>query len=181
MADDTRQPNPAGSSNKIQSYGVPVPQVTPENANALPGGSSNTAGGKAKEASIFDALRSISLEDFKGVHKKPCVRDALMTGIGAGFGIGGVRSILGGRLAFSATNTSAILLKYTATILSACNWTVGTFCFGSFLMYEYCQRKRYLEMQGMKRAVEVMDRKQTEKQLQVEASKAARRKAKEEN
>ncbi|KAL9639376.1 MAG: hypothetical protein Q9164_000958 [Protoblastenia rupestris] len=163
MADDTRQSNPPGSSNKIQSYGVPVPQVTPENANVLPGGSSNTAGGKAKEASIFDALRSVSLEDFKGVHKKPCVRDALMTGMGAGFGIGGVRSILG------------------ATILSACNWTVGTFCFGSFLMYEYCQRKRYLEMQGMKRAVEVMDRKQTEKQLQVESSKAARRKAKEEN
>ena len=46
-------------------------------------------------------------------------------------------------------------------------------------MYEYCQRKRLLEMQGMKRAVEVMERKQTEKQIQAEAAKAARRRAKE--
>ena len=70
--------------------------TAPENANALPGGGLNTAGGNAKEASIIDAARTIHLADFKEVHKKPCVRDALMTGIGVGFSIGGVRSILGG-------------------------------------------------------------------------------------
>lgn len=48
-------------------------------------------------------------------------------------------------------------------------------------MYEYCQRKRLLEMQGMKRAVEVMGRKQTEKQMKAEAARVARRKAKEES
>ena len=74
--------------------------------------------------------------------------------------------------------TTAILLIFTATVLSASNWAVGTFCFGSFLMYEYCQRKRYLEMEGMKRAVEVMDRKQLEKQRQADAARVARRKAK---
>lgn len=47
-------------------------------------------------------------------------------------------------------------------------------------MYEFCQRKRTLEMQGMKRAVEVIDRKQAEKQKKVEEARAARRKAKEE-
>lgn len=48
-------------------------------------------------------------------------------------------------------------------------------------MYEYCQRRRLLEMQGMKRAVEVIDRKQAEKRKKAEEARAARRKAKEEN
>ncbi|KAL9130914.1 MAG: hypothetical protein Q9217_001017 [Psora testacea] len=163
MADDTRHSNLPASSRTSGTYSASVNYVVPQNANVLTGGSSNTAGGKAKEASIIDALKSIHLADFKEVHKKPCVRDALMTGIGAGFGIGGVRSILG------------------ATVLSTCNWAVGTFCFGSFLMYEYCQRKRYLELQGMKRAVEVMDRKQTEKQRQIDTARIARRNANQES
>ena len=48
-------------------------------------------------------------------------------------------------------------------------------------MYEYCQRRRQLEMQGMKRAVEVIDRKQAEKQKKAEEARAARMKAKEES
>ncbi|KAL9103951.1 MAG: hypothetical protein Q9163_001057 [Psora crenata] len=181
MADDTRQSPHSAPNPEIGSYRMPVTQIAPDNANVLPGGSSNTAGGKTKEASIIDAIKSIHLADFKEVHKKPCVRDALMTGIGAGFGIGGVRTILGGKLPHLTYNTSIILLTWTATVLGACNWAVGTFCFGSFLMYEYCQRKRYLEMQGMKRAVEVMDRKKTEKQIQAEAVKTARRNAREQS
>ena len=45
-------------------------------------------------------------------------------------------------------------------------------------MYEYCQRKRLLELHGMKRAVEVMDRKQNEKKAKAEAARAAARNAK---
>ena len=48
-------------------------------------------------------------------------------------------------------------------------------------MYEYCQRKRQLEMQGMKRAVEVIDRKQAEKKKKAEEARAARRKVREES
>lgn len=33
-------------------------------------------------------------------------------------------------------------------------------------MHEYCQRKRMLEKQSIKRAVEVIDRKRAEKQLE---------------
>ncbi|KAF6235669.1 hypothetical protein HO173_006352 [Letharia columbiana] len=144
-----------------EPYAVPV---APPNANALPGGAGlNTAGGRTKEAGYFDALRSIQFSDFQEVHKKPCVRDALLTGIGGGFGIGGVRAVLG------------------ASVWTTCNSAVGSFVFGSFLMYEYCQRRRYLEMQGMKRAVEVIDRKQAEKQKKAEEARAARRKAKEES
>ena len=110
MAADTREnvnSKPAESSKLTTSpskgtahepYAVPV---APPNANALSGGAGlNTAGGRTKEASYFDALRSIKPSDFQEVHKKPCVRDALLTGIGGGFGIGGFRAILGGTLIF---------------------------------------------------------------------------------
>ena len=70
-----------------------------------------------------------------------------------------------------------------ATVWSSCNWAVGSFVFGSFLMYEFCQRRRVLEQQGMKRAVEVIERKKAEKQKKVEEkvveAKAARAQAKE--
>ena len=80
----------------------PKDQDQPQNANAMLGGSANTAGGKVKNASIFDAIKTIKLEDFKEVHKKPCVRDALLTGIGLGFGTGGFRAIMGGIYNFLA-------------------------------------------------------------------------------
>ena len=60
----------------------------PQNANLMPGGTENTAGGQTKEIGVGDALESI---------RKPCVRDAFMTGIGSGFGVGGVRALLGGK------------------------------------------------------------------------------------
>lgn len=68
----------------------------PGNANALPGGGLNTAGGKVKDANVADALKTIRAEDFKELHKKPCVRDAFLPGIGIGFAAGGIRAIMGG-------------------------------------------------------------------------------------
>lgn len=158
MAADTREnanSKPAepskstiSSSNTISTTPYVVPGAQP-NDNALPAGAGlNTAGGRTKQAGYFDALRSIQLSDFQEVHKKPCVRDALMTGIAGGFGISGVRAVLG------------------ASVWKICNTAVMSFVFGSFMMYEYCQRRRQLEMQGMKRAVEVIDRKKAEKRKQ---------------
>lgn len=72
--------------------------VQPENANEFPGGSINTAGGQTRNANVLDALKSVRLTDFKEVHRKPCVRDALLPGIGAGFVMGGIRAIMGGML-----------------------------------------------------------------------------------
>lgn len=70
----------------------------PKNANALPGAGLNTAGGDVQPAGIWDVLKSIRPSDFKEVHKKPCVRDSFLVGMGAGFGVGGFRAIMGGRL-----------------------------------------------------------------------------------
>ena len=69
----------------------------------------------------------------------------------------------------------------TAPVWKTCNWAVGSFIFGSLSMYEYCQRKRFLEMQGMKRAVEVIDRKRAEKTKKTAEASEARMNAKEEN
>ena len=77
---------------------VPAPNTDANTFAAV--GSLNTAGGRTKEASYSDALRSIKLSDFQEVHTKPCVRDAFLTGIGSGFGIGGVRAVLGGTFSY---------------------------------------------------------------------------------
>lgn len=69
----------------------------PQNANIMPGGTENTAGGQTKEIGLGDAIESIKMEDFTVIHKKPCVRDALMVGIGSGFGVGGVKALVSHR------------------------------------------------------------------------------------
>lgn len=51
---------------------------------------------KQKDVSLTEAVKSISLNDFFSFYKAPCARESLLTGLGAGFGIGGIRGILGG-------------------------------------------------------------------------------------
>lgn len=114
MADDTRQPdelpinkdtltvNPENKPFTGTQWqgGKQIPYQPPENANMMPGGTDNTAGGKAPEVSIWNAFSNgLKWDDFKELPKRPCVRDALMTGIGAGFSAGGIRAIFGGKAA----------------------------------------------------------------------------------
>lgn len=65
----------------------------------------------------------------------------------------------------------------------ACNWAVGSFCFGAFSMYQYCQYQRVAEKEGMKRAIEIIDRKGLErkqKEARMERARELRRQKKEE-
>lgn len=121
MAGDIQESTPRRPTDSKPQIVDPLP-----NANALPGGGQNTAGGKNKEASLLDAAKTIRLSDFKQFHKKPCVRDALMTGIGAGFGIGGVRSILGGKC--------PSYLSVDKTCLHACSFRHGLVLLDSRLL-----------------------------------------------
>ena len=109
MADDTRQQEDlskealtlspenkpfAGSQWEDTKNGGLRP---PENANTLAGGTQNTAGGKVPDVSIGNAFQGgLKVSDFTELPKKPCVRDAFLTGFGAGFALGGVRAIFGG-------------------------------------------------------------------------------------
>jgi cytochrome c oxidase assembly protein subunit 20 len=72
----------------------PTHAVKPENANVYAAAASqHTAGGSAAEVTITDAAKSIKIEDFAALPKKPCVRDSLLTGITAGFVVGSSRAI----------------------------------------------------------------------------------------
>lgn len=77
----------------------PQPQAfrPPENANMLAGGTEHTAGGKTPDVTLGNAFQDgMQWKDFTELPKRPCVRDALLTGIGSGFALGGVRAIFGG-------------------------------------------------------------------------------------
>ena len=66
---------------------------------------------------------------------------------------------------------SWIVLIRVASVLKTCHWAVGTFCFGSFFTHEFCQRKRKLELQQMKKVVEIVEQKKLEKKTQAEAAR----------
>lgn len=70
-----------------------------DQANSLPGKVSNKSGNGTKDlddVTVTDALKSLSSKDFTTFYRLPCARNALMLGIGAAFGVGGIRGVLGG-------------------------------------------------------------------------------------
>lgn len=70
--------------------------VKREIVNEMPGGTANTAGGeKIVDYSFWGILTSIRPNEFLHLHRLPCVRDALLTGIGCGFGAGGLAFVAG--------------------------------------------------------------------------------------
>lgn len=56
---------------------------------------------------------------------------------------------------------------------------MGSFIGLSLIGYEFCQYRRNLEMQGMKQAMEIIDRKKAEKEEKMRLAREVRRKAKE--
>ena len=54
---------------------------------------------KERELSIQEIVKSGNgISDIRSFHRTPCARDSLLLGLGAGFGLGGVRGIVGGIL-----------------------------------------------------------------------------------
>ena len=97
----------SSSSNSGSKSNSSTPPVLLESqsvsANVLPGGTAHTANPNqppssrqsAQDYSLIDAAKTIKLSDYKTLHTKPCVRDALMTGIATGAGIGGIGAVMG--------------------------------------------------------------------------------------
>ncbi|KAK4549164.1 hypothetical protein LTR36_007622 [Oleoguttula mirabilis] len=177
MADDTRQPTAEDLSRQAltvspenkpftgtqwqngKSQPYTAPAAPPENANMMAGGTEHTAGGKAPDVTLGNAFQGgLKWGDFMDLPKRPCVRDALMTGIGGGFALGGMRAIFG------------------AAVWTSCTWAVGSFCLGAPAMYQYCLYQRQAEKEGMMRAVEILNKKDVEKK----AREARKEKAREE-
>lgn len=88
----SRQEPPKSQVGKLwDAFGNPEAPV-----NVHPGANYNPRHEKPKDVTVSESLKSISLSEFSTFHKKPCARDSLMIGLGTGFGIGGVRGIVGG-------------------------------------------------------------------------------------
>lgn len=111
MADDTRQSSKEDLSKEAltvdpnykpfsgSQWEDAKKDYRPPNANMLAGGTEHTAGGKIPEVSLSSAFDGgLKLSDFTELPKKPCVRDALVTGLPLGFAASGLRFIWGGEL-----------------------------------------------------------------------------------
>lgn len=120
MADDTRQQpqedlskealtvDPNRRSFAGDQWKDAKKDFTSAPANMLAGGKENTAGGKLPDVSISNAFDGgLKTSDFTELPTKPCVRQSLVTGLGSGFALGGVRFIFRGRL--SSRHTRFIL------------------------------------------------------------------------
>ncbi|KAB8203534.1 hypothetical protein F9C07_1309 [Aspergillus flavus] len=126
-----------------------------ESANVLATGAGPSGRG-SKDATVTEAMKSMSLKDVTSFYKAPCARDSLLLGIGAGFGIGGIRGVLGG----------------LRSLWTASNWAVGAFALTSLAAHEFCQRRRVQELDGMKQAVELMKELKIKKQREKEEKAA---------
>lgn len=151
MADDTRQTVDANT----QSMAQRAP------ANIMPGGTAHTAGGEKSTdggPTYFEVVRNLGPEYYLNFHKRPCVRDAQLQGIAAGFAGGSLAAIVG------------------KPVYLASNWAVATWCGVSVVSYQVCQYYRSKEKAGIKQAQELMEK----KRASMEAKKEARRKQREE-
>ncbi|KAI1659498.1 hypothetical protein F4813DRAFT_335274 [Daldinia decipiens] len=130
---------------KPQIYEI-FPSSNPES----PASKSTEGQKRTPEPNIKDGIQSIKSDDFLNVHKIPCARQGLMTGIASGAAVGMGRYFVGG------------------TVPKATNWAFGVFFLGSIIQWEYCRAQRANERMAMARIVEVMDKKQAEKKAQAE-------------
>ncbi|SMY28653.1 unnamed protein product [Zymoseptoria tritici ST99CH_1A5] len=175
MADDTRQQqtkedlsrealtvdpsNKAFTGSQWNESSKPQTFKPPENANLMAGGTQHTAGGQVPEVTFMNALHVGA--PVTEIHKRPCVRDALMTGMAAGFALGGVRFI------------------FRAPVFKACNWAVGGFVVSSGGQYQYCLYRRQAEKEGMTRAMEILNRKEMEKKAREQRKEQLRKERRE--
>jgi len=92
----------------------------------------------AGPVSFTEAVETVKIGELSEVAKYPCVRNALLQGIGAGFGAGGLRFVAGGH------------------VFRCVNWACGTFLAASMASYEWCQYGRRCERREMKRNIEIV-------------------------
>ncbi|CUS09662.1 unnamed protein product [Tuber aestivum] len=154
MAEDTRDPSASpGVTDKTRS--IPLdPEKSPTAPNATPNDYAAT-----QPATLSEAVKTIHTEDFKKVHLQPCVRNAFLYGIIAGFAFGGLKLVL------------------RAPVPNAANWAAGTFAGASAVTYETCQYRRQKERAGVQKVVEIIDRRKAEREKALTERREASRRA----
>ena len=71
-----------------------------EPANALAKATYKPRGKNPKDVSYSEIIGTFPVSEMTTLHKRPCARESLLTGIGVGFGVGGLRGVLKGIAAF---------------------------------------------------------------------------------
>jgi hypothetical protein len=101
MADDTRQsPSSSEAAPTVQSLITAPPAQPPAQrapANVMPGGTAHTAGGEKVDSagpSYLDVARNLPADYYLNFHKRPCVRESQLTGIGVGFVGGSLAAVM---------------------------------------------------------------------------------------
>lgn len=90
-----------------------IPQRPKGPANIMPGGTAHTAGGTPanNELSYFEVVKNLGPEYYLNFHRRPCVRDSQLVGIGAGFAGGSLAAILRSELSCARIRDRIILTK----------------------------------------------------------------------
>ncbi|KAK5697797.1 hypothetical protein LTR17_023799 [Elasticomyces elasticus] len=196
MADDTRLPTPkteedlsraaltVSPENKPftgtqwQNGKAVGPYVAPESANMLAGGTEHTAGGKAPEVTLANAVKDLGWKDFVEMPKRPCVRDALLTGIGSGFAFGGVKTIFGGEkphLTLYIFYVFRVYMGYETDFGFWCGYSGGMdvlFLCGGVVLFWVSGRQA--EKDGMMRVIDVMNKKDIERKAREQRKEKVR-------
>ncbi|KAK4073928.1 hypothetical protein Trihar35433_3402 [Trichoderma harzianum] len=165
---------------------VPGLQGPDKNPDGTPRGS---------RSAFAEAVSMIKKDDFTNVANTPCARQGLLTGIGVGAGLGGLKFVIQGifhpeHLLILHIKCQFWWLTLSLSIGNAAksaNWAVGFFLLGSIASYEYCQYQRRAEKIQMKRHIEVVTQNRKEQakklaeerreQLRIEEEQRARNKA----
>ncbi|ORY98481.1 hypothetical protein BCR43DRAFT_487605 [Syncephalastrum racemosum] len=94
-----------------------------------------------QEPSFGEAVKTIRADDFKHIGKIPCARNSLLYGIGAAFGMGGIRFIM------------------KRAVPTAANWAVASFCGVSLVSFELCQMQRRQKLERLHMIVNARNKK----------------------
>ncbi|KAK2735102.1 hypothetical protein CKAH01_07886 [Colletotrichum kahawae] len=148
--------SPSSSPSTTTTTAEAAPKPDPKNFQA----NFPVQEGAQKPTTAWEVVKNIKSEDFTKFAQAPCARDGLLTGIAAGFVVGGLR------------------LVFKGTIGKASNWAVGSFLLGAAGRHEYCQYERLQERIRMKRTVEVYQENMAEKRRR-EAAAAMEQKVEE--
>ncbi|KAJ5499644.1 Cytochrome oxidase biogenesis protein Cox20 subunit [Penicillium expansum] len=148
MAEDSRDPSslPEAGSNTQTPNDLADSQKPKYNPSQSQTGKLWDAFGNPEEPA--NALAKATYKPRARILRIPCARESLLTGIGVGFGVGGLRGVLKGRY----------------YLWSAGNWAVGMFAITSLASYEYCRWRRNNELSGMAEALDLMNQLKAKKQ-----------------
>ncbi|KAI8100111.1 uncharacterized protein BX664DRAFT_355455 [Halteromyces radiatus] len=98
-----------------------------------------TPDGVPDKSDYVEALKTVKLEEFKDIGKIPCARTSLLYGMGAAFGLGGIR----------------FLIK--RSVPTSANWAVASFCGVSVVNFELCQMDRKQKLERLRLIVKETD------------------------